>query len=168
MTEGPIFEPEPGSPRWSGEAGWGGRLNAWFHGNMLFAIALMAIIILAIVLLVVKGIPDRRSLTTSVLMTSPTQTPTISETVRKGDSYTLIARRIIGNVLLIEQTGAITRGARLYAETKLAQELKNQPLVVGRAITYEPPHVLDLLYSYPNLSPSQKSKWEAMARNIKF
>ncbi len=154
MTDGPIFEPEPG---------WGGRLNAWFHGNMLFSVALAMIIIFAIVLLIVKGMPDRRNLTTSVPLSSPSQTPVISEIVRKGDSYTLIARRMIASL-----NGPPRPGQALYGETVLAQKIKNQRLATGVTITIPRSLILDTLMSYESLSSFQKATWENLARNVKF
>ncbi|MEK7583240.1 MAG: hypothetical protein AAB483_02470 [Patescibacteria group bacterium] len=154
MIEGPVFE---------AEAGWGGRLNAWFRHNLLFAVALVSVILLAIAFLIFKGMPDRRSLTTSVPLSSPTQTPTISEVVRKGDSYTLIARRAIASYGSMLQPGQA-----LYGETILAQKIKNQPLKTGAVIEIPQKLIAETLTNYNNLSPSQKSKWEAMARNVKF
>lgn len=160
---GPLFEPEPG---------WGHAVKHWMRTYLLGAIVPMAIIILNAILLVLyykhvgpfSGSAAQPSPSTVVT----TAGQTLTESVRKGDSYTTVARRIINNMLLIEQTGTTTLGARLYAETKLAQEFKNQLLTVGSTISYVSPHVLDILSSYRNLSSTQKAKWETMAKNVKF
>lgn len=152
MIEGPVFEPE---------LGWGGRLNAWFQSNMLFSVALAAIIIVAIVLLVMKGVPDRRNLATSIPLSSPSQAPTISETVRPGDSYTLIARRMISQIQVTLQPGQA-----LYGETILAKKIQNQPLKAGLRISIPMSLVEKTLATFSSLSELERQHWARLQRQL--
>ncbi|OGN27888.1 MAG: hypothetical protein A3A33_04605 [Candidatus Yanofskybacteria bacterium RIFCSPLOWO2_01_FULL_49_25] len=159
---GPIFDKEPG---------WGHSVSKWLNRYLITHIA--PILIGALIIgLYVRYLPARKSPADPTVSTSPSptdqQTAWTSDAIRRGDSYTSIARAIVNRVLMIEQTGTITRGARLYAETKLVQDIKAQPLVVGGTLSYSQPAVFDYLYGFDKLSPAQKAKWESYARYIKF
>ncbi len=157
---GPVFESKPG---------WGGKIGAWVSKNMLYVIPGVIIVVILIIILASSGGPNTATPTTS---SSPefSVPPTLgdaTETILKGDSYTTVARRIVAmsNVA----SSIPTAGAKLYAETRLAQEIQNQPLVVGGSIKYNQKLVLPYLTTdYSALFPSQRIKWEAMAKNVKF
>ena len=158
MNKGPVFE--------AGE-GWGGKISSWLKSNALYVIPGVAILILILVL-ALGGSGDNSTATTSPTP-SASSTPTLGdaeEIIHKGDSYTTVARRIakMSDVSSLIQTP----GAHLYTETILAKEIQNQPLIVGATIKYNISHVNEIRNGYQKLYPSQRAKWEAMARNIKF
>lgn len=160
-SQGPVFESQPG---------WGGQLGDWLNRNKLYVIPAAVII----VLLLIWWAAASKSNKPENLLANPSPSTTFTvekpsggtETVRKGDSYTAVARRAITTV--IAQATQYTNGARLYAETKLAADLKTQTLKAGATITYSADAITKYLAEYNNLLASQKAKWESWARNIKF
>lgn len=147
MSNGPVFEAKPG---WS----------AWVNANKLWLLPVVAVVIVIIIVIVIQdgsGIVTEQ--TGSPIPTTVLQTGMASQTVVARDNYTLVARRMIT---------AGTPGQRLYAETILQSQLRNQPLTAGSTISIETSKIQAILDSYATLFPSQRTKWEAMAKNVKF
>ena len=160
MSNGPVFESGPG---------WGGRIKTWMRENIVYVIPGVAIVIL-IVVLVAAGGNDSDSIT-SAPTSSPTgvQRPvgTLSQIVTVRDSYTSVSRRAI-TAHIGSTAENETAGQRLYAETILQSQIRNQPLEVGKTIVFDGTAIDKILSDYNTLFPSQITKWEAMARNIQF
>lgn len=155
-SKGPVFE---------AEAGWGGKIGDWLNANKIWVFPALIVIILILALTRGSGSDSSDVLVSASPTESSAPAPaTSSKIVITGDSYTTVARRAVA-VSVSENIG---KGARLYAETKLAQSLKTQPLIVGSTITFSESMILGYITEYDTLYPSQKAKWEAMAKNIKF
>lgn len=160
MTNGPTFEAAPG---------WGGKVTTWFTRNLLYIVPAAIVIVLIIVVVNTSGsdsepISDQASSTPQ----ETSQSGDLTVTIQARDNYTFIARRMISNALLVEQTGQITKGNRLYAETVLADKLKAQSLQVGAEISMPISTIWETLNAYADLYPAQRTKWETMAKNITF
>ena len=156
MSNGPVFE---------SKAGWGGQFSAWFSKNKYYAFPGAVILLLLIIWIASSYSKPANNLLTSITPSASTtpvaQSPAI--TVIKGDSYTTVARRAV-----ISTATGQSSGAKLYAETKLAHDLKTQPLKIGTMITYSAESITKYLTDYNNLFASQKIKWESWAKNTKF
>ena len=160
---GPVFETTPG---------WGGQLRAWLSKNLLYVIPAAAVIVILIVIWSLSG-KNNSDLTATA---SNSAMPSISATelpslatmeVKRGDSYTSIARRSVTMVILTLSAPG-TNGQRLYAETKLVSDLKKQPLVAGGTITVSTDSIHTYLDEYGKLIPGQTAQWERWAKTIPF
>ena len=152
MSNGPTFEKE---------AGWGGQIGSWINNNKLWLLPAVAVVIVIIIVIATRDdspvVTEQTGSPTPAISSTPAGT--VSQTVVARDNYTQVARRMI-------TTG--TPGRQLYAETVLASQIKNQPLAVGATISIETSKIQAILDSYASLLPSQRTKWETMARNVKF
>lgn len=163
MANGPVFEKE---------AGWGGTVGAWLNRYKIWVFTALALII--VIILITRG--SGSQVADVMVSASPSESIAMttnegSETVIKGDSYTSVARRIVSARSMTSSDSSVataTNGAKLYAETKLAQSFATQSLMVGGKITYNPLAIDGFLKGFNDLYPTQKTKWEAMARQIKF
>lgn len=159
MSNGPTFEAQPG---------WGGKLVSWLKNNLVYIIPAAAVIALVIVLATTgdnNGVPSPTEIPATV-STTP-QANTLSQTVQPKDNYTLIARRAI-TAYIATTVAAETPGQRLYAETTLVSTMKGQSLAVGTIIPFNSVNIQKILDGYASLTSSQRTRWEAMARNVKF
>jgi len=158
MSNGPTFEAEPG---------WNSKIGTWLNRNKLWAIPTVVVVVLIIIFATRSGSKPETLLTLASPTTSNISAVILSETIIKGDSYTSVARRLLAKGTLTSSLMG-SPGLSLYAETILQAELKTQPLIVGQQISMQAPRVHEILGEYANLYPSQRAKWEAMAKNVKF
>lgn len=158
MMNGPMFE---------AGSGWGGRLSAWFTANRLWAIPGAVVVLVLIIIAIAQAGNDGPEIIKLGGTASPTATPAPSDrvatTIIARDNYTLVARRLITQLADTE-----TPGQRLYAETILQSQLHSQPLAAGATISIESSKIQSTLDAYAALTAYQKSRWEAMARKVRF
>jgi hypothetical protein len=164
MSNGPVFESAPG---------WGTRLGGWLRENWIYVLPAAAVIALIIVLSSANG--DNNIQTANILneneeelqaTTTPLPAGSIAETVQPRDNYTLVARRLVTQ--MVSSDTDATRGQRLYAETILQMELQSQPLVSEVNIVAERSRVQEILNAYGSLTDYQRTRWESMAVRVAF
>ncbi len=161
MNNGPVFESGPG---------WGARLAGWSKRNILYIVPATALIIVIAIVSGTAGKHEGGTPEISRIPSGPASTsslPALVQTVQKGDSYTILSRRAI-TAAIKDLSPMPTKGARLFAETKLATIFSKQPLVVGGTVTYGGSDISNALAAFDTLTAKQKASWEALARNIKF
>ncbi len=161
QQNGPVFESEPG---------WGGQLKTWLSAN--FTRYILPVIVIVVVAYVIVSVSGKDTVADNTKSPSPTVSPSsqptgIAVTVIAKDNYTLVARRAINeydNIL----SAPLTKGMRLYLETELQKTLHDQPLQTGGTINVSRGNIAELLDAYAKLTATQRAKWEAMAKNVKF
>ena len=156
MANGPAFEAKPG---WS----------KWVKENLIYIIPAAAVIVLIIVLAVSggDGNPAITSSPSGVPTTSSLPVGTLEQKVQTRDSYTSVSRRAITAFAATTEVNE-TPGQRLYTETVLQTKIRNQSLMTGATVSFSSAQIKEILDAYNRLTSGQRTKWEAMARNVKF
>ena len=157
-TSGPVFEAGPG---------WGTKTKNWFSKYLL-----KVILPVAVVALLIYGFSTRnRGDHVDDLFNPPSineTSATINQTVLKGDSLTLIARRALADYLSGNPDVFLTTGQKIFIENKLSQSLASQTLKVGAEVEINTTTILNLIDESKQLTKSQLDKWENYARSIRF
>lgn len=153
LMKGPIFETGPG---------WGARLKSWFTKNFSrIILPSITVIILATGLVLAF---EQRS---APLKKENKAAMVITQTVTKGDSKTLIARRVLAEYLIKFPKVSLSNGQKIFIEELLRKEISEKP-TEGDKIEFKIQDIEAAIEASLKLLPSTLEKWEMYARNVKF
>jgi len=155
---GPVFEPGPG---------WGAKTKSWigkYFWKVIFPIA--------IIVLVGYGISTRnadkdKQLDQQKAAPSVIQ-ETISQTIKPGDSRTVLARRALAEYLKTALDESLSSGQKVFVETKLARTVTAAVLKTGNSVDFRLEDIKNFVAQAKGLTQSQLQKWENYARSVKF
>ncbi len=151
---GPVFEAGPG---------WGERLGKWLKRLLARpALPFIAIVILLIGIFLVlrpNKVQDIHEIQTVI---------TITETVVRGDSYALIARRILANYTSSVSDQNLTNGQKLFIEETLRRIVADQTLAVGAKVMITTQEIEEAISEAEKLKEGTLRKWEELSKKVKF
>ncbi|MEX1064272.1 MAG: hypothetical protein WD898_01665 [Candidatus Paceibacterota bacterium] len=151
---GPVFEAGPG---------WGNRLGKWLKKILARpALPPIAIMLLLVGLFLIFR-PNKTQDVRDTKMLS-----TITETVVRGDSYALIARRAISSYLANAPEHELTNGQRLFIEENIRRRVEDQTLAVGSKVVFTTMELEKVIDDAKRLRQSTLQKWEELSRKAKF
>lgn len=155
ISNGPVFEAGPG---------WGVKIKKWF-GKYFFKAVLPVVIVVA----VIYGIASRQTdnQTADEDKSPVSAQAAISQTINRGDSRIMLARRALAKYL--EQSPQdLTKGQKVFIETALGRAVSRPELKTGESLEFKIDDIKTALTKSKELSVSQLKRWEAAAQNVKF
>jgi hypothetical protein len=150
--KGPIFEVKPG---------WGGKLKNWIKANYkrFLTVMLIGFIVATGITLAIK---QKNSSKPEAETAS-----TLTQIVAKGDSKTLVARKVLAEYLSQFTTVSLSNGQKVFIEELLKKEAPEK-MTEGEKIEFKVQTIKTLIDQSFKLLPSTLDKWEMYARNVKF
>ena len=119
---------------------------------------------------IIKIINDTNSSVNIVSQTPDlVQADVLLSLIYPNDNHTVVVRRGITKFITENESISITKGARLYAETIITQDIDNQVLIAGNEIALSREKIRSLLTDgYSSLTQYQRNKWEYSAKYVAF
>lgn len=160
LPSGPVFESGPG---------WGARIKNWLGRN--FTKFILPAIILV---LIIYGFWTKKqnnspepSVNSTLSITANNDT-SIAQTVQRGDSPTIVARRALSEYLQKLPNENLTPGQKIFIEDELRKTINPASFKVGAVIEFETKTIDSLIERSKNLTKRQLDQWENYARKVKF
>ena len=151
---GPTFETGPG---------WGFYVKSWLRRYGWIVLMLTAVVTGVLTARRTK-IKDQKPVAESSSFSS--EYTTINETIRRGDSQTLLARRIITRYLQKHPKVTVTPGQRIFLEDYIHSEIHLGP--IGSTVSYLDRDLQIAIEDSKLLTPAELARWNTYARNIRF